>query len=209
MNKITKIIFLVILSSGILSLNAAEIDSNFALTNDYIWRGMTQTDEGVAYSGGVDVSGDNGAYVGIWGSKVDFGPDDDADMEIDAYFGYTDESASGISFDVGYISYNYPGEADLDFEEIFVGLGYKWVGLTVSEGLDKAPRNVEWSVSFGDSGGGVTYGDYDGVGKYTLVSYEFSQQIANRVSIGIGLSNFNSEDGSADEDVGFVITFSM
>ena len=209
MNKITKIIFVVILCSGILSLNAAEIESNFALTNDYIWRGMTQTDEGVAYSGGVDVSGDNGAYAGIWGSKVDFGPDDDADMEIDAYFGYTDESARGISFDVGYISYNYPGEADLDFEEIYVGLGYKWVGLTISEGIDKAPSNVEWSVSFGDSGVGVTYGDYDGVGKYTLVSYDFPQQIANRVSIGIGLSDFNSEDGSGDEDVGFVITFSM
>ena len=59
-------------------------------------------------------------------------------MEIDAYFGYTDETARGVTFDVGYMSYNYPGEADLDFEEIYVGVGYKWVGVTFSEGMDKA-----------------------------------------------------------------------
>ena len=199
-----------ILGFGAFSISAAEIESNFALSSDYIWRGMTQTDEGFAYSGGVDVTGENGAYVGIWGSKVDFGAGDDANMEIDAYFGYTDETARGVTFDVGYMSYNYPGEADLDFEEIYVGVGYKWVGVTFSEGMDKAPDNVEWSVSLADSGIGITYGDYDGVGKYTLVSYDFTQQIANRISIGIGLSDFDSDDdsGPGDED-GFVITFSM
>ena len=210
MNKINRILFITILGLGAFSISAAEIESNFALSNDYIWRGMTQTDEGFAYSGGVDVSGDNGAYIGIWGSKVDFGAGEDANMEIDAYFGYTDETARGVTFDVGYMSYNYPGEADLDFEEIYVGVGYKWVGVTFSEGLDKAPDNVEWSVSFADSGVGVTYGDYDGVGKYTVVSYDFSQKIADKVSVGIGLSDFESDDdsGPGDED-GFVITFSM
>jgi len=208
MNKINKIAFLVMLGLGGLSLSAAEIVPNFAITNDYIWRGMTQTDGGGAFSVGVDVSGDNGAYVGIWGSTVDFGPDDDADMEIDAYFGYSDESARGVRFDVGYMSYNYPGEADLDFEEVYVGVGYKWVGVTLSEGIDKAPDNVEWSVSFADTGLGLTYGDYDGAGQYTSISYDFSQQIADRISIGIGLSVFNPEDGTGDEDA-FVITFSM
>lgn len=208
MNKINRIVLITILGLGAVSISAAEIEPNFALSNDYIWRGMTQTDEDFAYSGGVDVIGDNGAYVGIWGSNVDFG--DDANVEIDAYFGYATETARGVAFDVGYMSYNYPGEADLDFEEIYVGVGYKWVGVTFSEGLDKAPDNVEWSVSLGDTGLGITYGDYDGVGKYTLVSYDFTQQIADRVSIGIGLSDFKSDDdsGLGDED-GFVITFSM
>tara|TARA_Y100000590_G_scaffold136961_1_gene156762 strand:+ start:25052 stop:25678 length:627 start_codon:yes stop_codon:yes gene_type:complete len=208
MKKVKNLLFLALLSLGIVSVNAAEVESNFAITNDYIWRGMTQTDEGFAYSGGVDVSSDNGAYIGLWGSKVDFGPDDDANMEVDVYFGYSDESERGVSFDVGYISYNYPGESGLDFEEIYVGLGYKWVGLTISKGMDKAPDNIEWNVALGDSGIGVTYGDYDGVGKYTLISYELEYQIADKVSIGIGLSDFESEEVDADEDA-FVITFSM
>ena len=105
-----KISLLILTCLSMFSLNAAEISGNFALTNDYIWRGMSQTGEDFAYSGGVDVSAENnGSYIGVWGSKVDFGADDDTNMEVDVYFGYSDESARGVSFDVGYISYSYPG----------------------------------------------------------------------------------------------------
>ena len=204
---IKKIGLIGILSLGLTSLSSADFTGNFALSSDYIWRGMSQTGEDFAYSGGVDVSLENGSYVGVWGSNVDFGPDDDTSYEIDAYFGYTDETARGVSFDTGYISYNYPGGEDLDFEEIYIGVGYKWVGLNHSFGIDKAPDNTEWSVSLGDSGFGVVYGDYDDYGKYTLVSYNFTQTVFG-FSIGIALSDFDSEVDGGDED-GFVITFSM
>jgi len=206
MEKIKKIAYIVLLCLGFTSLNAANFEGNFAFTNDYIWRGMSQTGEDLAYSGGFDVTTDKGVYAGVWGSKVDFGADDDTSMEIDAYFGYTDESARGVSFDVGYLSYNYPGSTGLDFEEIYVGVGYKWVGFTISSGLDEAPNNTEWSVNFGDTGWALTYGDYDDYGKYTLFGYDFTRTIAG-MSIGIALSDFDSEDGMGDED-GFVITFS-
>ena len=206
MNNIKKITCLIFLSFGFTSLSAAEIEGNFALASDYIWRGMTQTGEDFAYSGGVDISSDNGTYIGVWGSKVDFGEDDDTGYEVDAYFGYSDESARGVTFDTGYISYNYTGGEDLDFEEIYVGLGYKWVGLTLSFGLDAAPNNSEWSVNFGDSGFGVTFGDYDDYGKYTLVGYDFTQTVFG-FSIGIALSQFDAEIDGAEED-GFVVTFS-
>ena len=206
MKIIWKISCISLLSLGVTSLSSANVEGNFALTNDYIWRGMTQTGEDFAYSGGVDVSSDSGVYVGVWSSKVDFGSDDDTNYEIDAYFGYADESARGVSFDTGYISYNYTGGEDLDFEEIYLGLGYKWVGLTLSFGLDQAPNNTEWSVNLGDSGFGVTYGDYDEYGKYTLVSYDFTQTFFG-FSLGIALSEFDAEIDGAQED-GFVITFS-
>ena len=105
-----------------------------------------------------------------------------------------------------HISYNYTGGEDLDFEEIYLGLGYKWVGLTLSFGLDAAPNNSEWSVNFGDSGFGVTFGDYDDYGKYTLVGYDFTQTVFG-FSIGIALSQFDAEIDGAEED-GFVVTFS-
>ena len=205
MNKINKIIILALLSLGVLSVSAAEFEYNAALTNNYIWRGMTQTGEDAAFSGGFDVSSDSGAYVGAWGSYVDF--DNETNKELDYYFGYADESARGVSFDVGYISYNYPSEGELKFEEIYVGVAYKWVGVLISKGLEHATDNTEWSVALGDSGLGVTYGDYDGVGKYTLVSFDFPKEISG-ISFGIGLSDFDAADGGADED-GFVITFSM
>ena len=208
MIKFKKILVLMLISMGFISLSAAEVEYNVALANDYIWRGMSQTDEDPAVSGGFDVSSsDNGAYFGVWGSYVDFGSESETNKEVDYYFGYTDESARGVNFDIGYISYNYPQESILDFEEIYVGLTYKWVGVTISKGLEEAPDNTEWSVGLGDSGFGVTYGDYDGVGKYTLVSFDFPNEISG-ISFGIGLSEFDYYDGTADEN-GFIITFSL
>ena len=205
MIKFKKIAVLLLVSLSYVSLSAADVEFNLALTNDYIWRGMSQTAEDPAVSGGFDVtSSEHGAYVGAWGSYVDF--DSDTSTEVDYYFGYADESARGVSFDVGYISYNYPSEGELKFEEIYVGVAYKWVGVLISKGLEQAPDNTEWSVALGDSGLGVTYGDYDGVGKYTLVSFDFPKEISG-ISFGIGLSDFDSADGNADED-GFVFTFS-
>jgi len=205
MIKFKKIAVLLLISTSYMSLSAADVEFNLALSNDYIWRGMSQTGEDPAASGGFDVSSsEHGAYVGVWGSNVDFGSE--TNTELDYYFGYADESARGVSFDVGYISYNYPAEGGLDFEEIYVGVAYKWVGVLISKGLDQAPDNTEWSVALGDSGLGVTYGDYDGVGKYTLVSFDFPKELSG-ISFGIGLSDFDAADGGADED-GFVFTFS-
>ncbi len=206
MRNLKKIAVLLLASMSYLSLSAAEVEFNGALTNDYIWRGMSQSAEDPAVSGGFDVtSSKHGAYVGAWGSYVDF--DSETNTEVDFYFGYADESARGVSFDVGYISYNYPSEGDLKFEEIYVGLAYKWVGVLISKGLEDAPDNTEWSVALGDSGLGATYGDYDGVGKYKLLSFDFPKEFAG-MTFGIGLSDFDGANGNADED-GFVITFSM
>ena len=155
MIKFKKIAVLLLVSMSYVSLNAADVEFNLALTNDYIWRGMSQTAEDPAVSGGFDItSSEHGAYVGAWGSYVDF--DSDTSTEVDFYFGYADESARGVSFDVGYISYNYPAEGGLDFEEIYVGVAYKWVGVLISKGLEQAPDNTEWSVALGDSGLGAT-----------------------------------------------------
>ena len=206
MMKFKKIAILLLVSMSYASLNAAEIEFNLALSTDYIWRGMSQTSENPAASGGLDVSSsEHGAYVGVWGSSVDFGSE--TNTEVDYYFGYADESARGVSFDVGYISYNYPSEGELKFEEIYVGLAYKWVGVVISKGLEHATDNTEWSVALGDSGLGAIYGDYDGVGKYKLVSFDFPKEFSG-VTFGIGLSDFDGANGNADED-GFVITFSM
>ena len=103
MIKFKKIAVLLLISTSYMSLSAADVEFNLALSNDYIWRGMSQTGEDPAASGGFDVSSsEHGAYVGVWGSNVDFGSE--TNTELDYYFGYADESARGVSFDVGYIS---------------------------------------------------------------------------------------------------------
>lgn len=77
--------------------SAQDITGNVALATDYIFRGVTQTDNGPAISGGFDVEA-GGAYAGVWGSSVDFS--DATTMELDLYGGYA-WSAGGFDFDLG------------------------------------------------------------------------------------------------------------
>ena len=166
MDNMIKIGIITFLSSFI-TLQAAEFESNIALSSEYMWRGMTQSDGQAAVSGGFDISGESGTYFGVWGSNVEYG--DDATMELDYYLGYAGETEGGLSYDIGYLLYDFPG-ADYDAEEIYLGLGYSFFGVTYSAGQDDAPDNVEFSVALGGSGVGLTYGDYDEIGKYTILS---------------------------------------
>ena len=191
--------------SGVMSLQAAEFESNVALSNDYVWRGMSQTSEEPAISGGFDIAGDSGLYFGTWASNVEFG--DGAALELDWYAGYANELENGFSYDIGYLAYTYPGEDSLDFEEIYLGLGYSYFGYTFSSGQDGAPDNSEISVALGDTGLGFTYGDYDDYGEYTLISYDLPVSIAG-LSVSLAFSDLDAEADGADEDT-FLITFSM
>jgi hypothetical protein len=206
MKNLIKIGAIAIFSSA-MSLQAAEFESNVALSNDYIWRGMTQTAEEPAISGGFDIAGDNGLYFGTWASNVEFG--DGAALELDWYAGYANELENGLSYDFGYLAYTYPGEDSLDFEEIYLGLGYSYFGFTFSSGQDSAPDNSEFSVALGETGVGLTFGDYEDYGEYTLISYDLPIDIAG-LGVSIAWSDFSAENSSglADEDT-FLITFSM
>lgn len=199
---------LIILGSciAILNINAAEFESNISITNDYIWRGMTQSNEEPAISGGFDIAADNGLYFGTWGSSIEFGGDS-ASMELDYYFGLSNELDNGLSYDLGYISFTYPGDDDADFEEIYLGLSYSYFGITFYSGQDDAADNVEFSLDIGDTGIGLTFGDYEDTGEYTIISYDLPLDFLG-LSVGIAWSDFESEDGMSDED-GVYINFSM
>ncbi len=76
---------------------------NAAITNDYVFRGISQNAGNAAGSGGIDVT-DNIVYVGTWLSNVNFG--DKTRFENDLYGGVR-PTVAGISLDLGVIYYNY------------------------------------------------------------------------------------------------------
>ena len=104
-----------IASSALVSTSASAVEglsANVGLTSNYLWRGVSQTDDGAAISGGIDYAADSGFYVGTWASNVDFG--DDASYELDFYAGFSGELPDGFGYDVGYIYYAYPDSAESD-----------------------------------------------------------------------------------------------
>ena len=205
MNKFIKSFLVLVGLTSAIAVHSAEFESNVAISNDYVWRGMSQTGEEPAISGGFDIAGENGMYFGTWASNVEFG--DGAALELDWYAGYAGETEGGVSYDIGYLAYTYPGEDSLDFEEIYLGLGYSYFGVTFSSGQDNAPDNTEFSVALGESGFGLTYGDYDEYGEYTLISYDLPMTVAG-LTVSLAWSDFDAEAEGSDEDA-FLITFSM
>jgi uncharacterized protein (TIGR02001 family) len=105
-----------------------DISVDVALTSDYIFRGVSQSQEEAAVQAGLNFEHESGFYTGIWGSSVDFTPDgtapadeDGANVEIDAFVGYGFDIAEGWAGDVQLVRYFYPGTetgVDYDYNEL-------------------------------------------------------------------------------------------
>ena len=167
-----------VLATGIYAADSEiGVSANVAMTSNYVWRGMTQTDDSPAVQGGFDIDY-MGVYAGVWGSNVEFG---EASMEADIYIGYANEIA-GFSYDVGFVNYMYPNLLDeLNFGEAYLGLGYDFgvasIGAKYSLGIstgDTEDVPDAWEVSASaplpmDFSIDAVYGDYDVYGAYYLV----------------------------------------
>ena len=198
MNKLKLLIVSIslILASGIAS--AASVSANATLQSDYTWRGMTQNNGDASINGGLDVEFDSGFYVGTWAAAVGSG------AEVDYYGGLAGEMGN-ISYDIGYIKFDYPAVAGggSDFEEAYLGLGLGDFGLSFASGQDSATDNIEISYGFGDFG--FAYGEYDDVGEYFYLSYGFE---LGDFAMTVGYTEFEDDASTstmtADEDAFFL-----
>ncbi len=103
---------------------AAERSVTITLASDYLFNGITQTDEKPALQGSLDFALDSGFYIGAWASNVDFG--DDTNLEVDAYLGYYNELEHGVWYDISLLYYTYHGGDDSDdanYVEIAAAVG--------------------------------------------------------------------------------------
>ena len=116
-------------SSGPLTISASA-----TLASDYVWRGVSQSQEDFALQGDLTFEHESGIFGGIWGSSVDFTPEyiaaedeDDAKLETDLYIGYGFDFSDNLSGDIQVIRYFYPGTAegiDYDYNELIGSLTF-------------------------------------------------------------------------------------
>ncbi|MFC4309079.1 TorF family putative porin [Steroidobacter flavus] len=115
---------------GAATVANAGVTSTWTLTNDYDFRGNSQSAKDPAIQGSIDFAAANGWYVGAWGSNIDFGKADDivadADVEVDVYTGFTGTSEGGLGWDAGLVYYTYPSASDLNYFEIYGSVSYEW-----------------------------------------------------------------------------------
>jgi hypothetical protein len=118
----------------------ADLSGSATITNDYVWRGMTQGAEN-ALQVGIDYNDDKGFYIGAWTSDVDFGGE--VDREVDLYAGWSGALVDGVlDVTVGYIKYDYQGDA-FDFEEYLVGFSSNGFTVNYYDTLDSDVYTIE------------------------------------------------------------------
>lgn len=195
----------------------AEVSTNIGLSSDYVWRGVTQTANGAAISGGIDYTDESGFFAGTWLSNTDFGSN-----EVDLYLGYAGE-AGDLGYSVTYNYYLYPTTDDINFGEVLLDFSYNifsaGVAYTVNSEVDEPERFVEGDVHYyfgagfdlgNDWGLGLTYGYYDfdhdgdavldeqGVGSYGYFQVDLSKSYGDWGDITISLSDADEESGEED-----------
>lgn len=103
---------------------SAGISSTITLTNDYDFRGVSQSAKDPALQASLDYANEkNGWYAGAWASNVDFG--DNTDFELDLYTGFTGKTDAGLGWDAGLVYYTYD-EHKYNFPEVYAALSYSY-----------------------------------------------------------------------------------
>lgn len=122
--KNSKYILLFFLMSLGSQTHAYAASGNLTVISDYVFRGITQSDEKPALQSSISIGEATGAYGSLWASNVDFNDGGKADFEIDASGGYK-WAIDAMTLDIGAIYYAYPGpnkELDYDYAEAKLGL---------------------------------------------------------------------------------------
>ena len=186
------------------SIASAELSGNIGATSDYLWRGTTQTDHGAATFGGLDYGHSSGLYAGTWVANVS------SDTEIDVYAGFAGEAA-GLSYDIGYIHYHYPNNAE-DFGEGYISLGYSLVSVGYYMDFDNENSYVSGAIDYELKEGlsiglnaGATMND-DSDSDYVHFGASMTKSIDGGWDFTFAVSDTDQEEGSPNENPVATIT---
>jgi uncharacterized protein (TIGR02001 family) len=191
-----------------------EISANMAITSNYVWRGMTQTNESPAIQGGIDL-GYKGFYLGTWGSNISWTDNDSSSLEADFYAGYAGE-AFGIGYDLGYIYYAYPNETNAnDFDEAYIGLSKDFgdfgisgkYSYAVDSNIDTsdywevgASAKLPWEVTLSAGYGDWTENDFAGSNYIVSLAKEFG-----KFEVSVAYTDFSADSGSGLDDEDYIV----
>jgi len=140
------------------AVGADEVKGNIGIVSDYVFRGISQTDNKPAAQGGVDYSHQSGLYAGAWATNVDL-PGSDANARVDLYGGYKMKLRSGWGFEAGLIAYSFVRETRDNFSEIYAGVGLGPVSAKIFHDPDNNNSYLQgaWNSDIG-SGIKVSFG---------------------------------------------------
>jgi uncharacterized protein (TIGR02001 family) len=161
---------------------AWEFDVTFgaALTSDYLFRGITQTDHEPALQPYIEPS--YGIfYAGVWASNVDYDMPE-PDVEVDLYLGMR-PTLGPVEADFGFLHYLYPGASDGNYSEVKAAASMSPTDLVTLGG------EIAYAWDYAQTGGDSTY--LEGNAALSL-PHDLS------VSAALGYQMYGSDAGLSD-----------
>lgn len=203
--------------------------ANVGLFSQYVFRGLAQSNEKPALQGGVDYSHVSGVYIGTWLSSISWFSDvntgNSSSLEWDGYAGYKKSWPHGLTSDIGYLHYHYPGSyAALpagvqkpNTDELYAGVGWKWASLKYSHAIGDLfgvpdskgsyyldltmtvplPKQLSLAVHAGRQ-------TFDGAGNDALYSYE-DYRTALSYAFGAGWTVGAAYTHTTAKDAGYTV----
>lgn len=190
MSKISKsLVAASVLAATALASGAAmaEVSMNIGATSNYIWRGVTQTADEAAVSGGLDYSHESGLYAGTWTSSLG---NNGAGAEVDFYAGFGG-AVSDFSYDINVTAYTYPQLENADFTEVGLSGSYSFLTVGLSSTVSSDVEDVDGQAD------AFIEGDM-----YYYVSIDYP--LANDYSFGATYGSYNfDDDGDGGEEIDY------
>jgi len=146
--RIAQVTGLTLAAALISPMVSAEVSGEIGVTNDYRFRGVSQTAGDFAVQGSIDYSADNGFFIGAWASNVD-DESYDADVEIDIYAGYWGAFGEDEEFeyDVTLTYYTYPGQ-DESSKYLEANVGFYYADFHLAQWYTNDYANADVSLHY-------------------------------------------------------------
>jgi len=224
MKKTNLSVAIALLATSTVSI-AADEDNSFygftpsasvALTTDYMWRGVSQTNNDPAIQGSFDLAHESGIYVGVWGSNIEWG-DQDASMELDIYGGFSRDTDFGgllpfaFTYDIGVLRYEYTSQPDWGFTELYFGGSispfenfnfstYYYYGLKIDHTKPGEYTDISADYTLPDSLGGITILAHAGYSNQKDSGFWGDDYWDWKIGIAKDIAGFNFEVAYHDTD---------
>lgn len=195
------------------SESAWSVSGNVTATSDYVFRGISQSSENIAFQPSVTVEHESGFYGYVWGSNVDFDTAGDGiNVEVDYGLGWNSDVAEGVNLDLLANRYTYPGSNSgfgIDYNEylakvtvaehFYAMFGYTSDYANSSESATYYQVGSDWDI--GDTGVALSLAaglnDFDNVAgdRFWDIKVGFSKDFG---PVNLGLSYFDTAGFSGD-----------
>ena len=200
---------------------------NVGGVNEYRYRGISQSRLDPALSGGADYADKSGVYVGVWGSSIKWIKDagGKSNTEVDYYGGYK-FSLGDVAYDVGFLHYDYSGNAlkpSANTNELYgaVTMGPATLKYSQSTGNlfgfanSKGSSYLDLTATF-DMGDGYSLtphigyqsvkGAGNGIYSYTDTALTLGKDLGNGLAASAAIIGTNAKTGSYVYSAGKTVT---